>query len=875
MSEDLSQIIENNLPLPERDIEALPTGPFPAPEGYQLSSYLELATALAKIPGASQLPLTDLFPAAPASSRFTLLAVPGTTVLAAADRSSGARDQLETVFRSRPAPALMASADDLGDNTALFFPVDGNLKSAAPARVGFAYHWVKEISAGKLVSDLGLAVDGNLEVTVELSLAGSFLAAISLDGERWLRLRLFKSGDSGVTFASHVLGSAQAKVPPDADPEQLILAMLGVHDGQWLDALASLAKLNAASIEARFGAAATRFLSLWRNLETQAASVIWNAAASVPELTTLRDWIHRVSTELRNPSQFKAALAAAIESVPDFAGSPAGLWIQSAVGGLLDAVTSADQFRNLLKAADAADRMLNEQALVDVLAKLKAYAEEHLSLARIKEGLESLTSFGSLDEWLKKQLRAMLGTDLGQAIQKLQSVIDLARATSAKAMAALEKKYSAELSFRFESASNSQALIDCSFDFTADGLAAYRAAVAGDFSFLGDAATAAAHTRVHQALLTHGLSREANLELQLPFLDRKQWKARWEALAHVQIQDGEDGRLVAYTVDAYDQLEKQNEFQSRFALAGALAGDGEGRFTLSYTDQRSLPAERARTMLEPLLEAYGFDTALNATWPEGDLEAKLTLSIPGSLAACWLHAPGERDTGYFATYSAVSVAVQTALRQWLPYVYFNDLDHYDDLSAAFPLMIYQTMRPFPGQPRSEFTYDVMSPGVTALASRAAIRALTQELARVEPLLMAAGKKSTARFYEPGEARSIIASVERQPRLLNCLLTADAFFVDNLVRLGLRGREFGLIMRRDPAKGVKQLARLAGDFVNTFHRRLRRLYGSQSFVAFGSLLLVVATQALGAALEEEAEIAGVLRLSGGGVEQTFVNSAFRP
>jgi hypothetical protein len=57
--------------------------------------------------------------------------------------------------------------------------------------------------------------------------------------------------------------------------------------------------------------------------------------------------------------------------------------------------------------------------------------------------------------------------------------------------------------------------------------------------------------------------------------------------------------------------------------------------------------------------------------------------------------------------------------------------------------------------------------------------------------------------------------------------------------------------------------------------LRRLYGGQDFVAFGSLLLVEATRALGAALDGGAAISATLRLASGDREQTFVNTAYRP
>jgi hypothetical protein len=342
----------------------------------------------------------------------------------------------------------------------------------------------------------------------------------------------------------------------------------------------------------------------------------------------------------------------------------------------------------------------------------------------------------------------------------------------------------------------------------------------------------------------------------------------------VEVETGEDGRLFAYTVEAVDSFEKKSRYQSALAVAGTVLSGGEPNFTLTYTGKRCV--ERPETVA-PLLRAYGFPEAAI----EAGAEASLTLSIPGSLVAAWLRAPDEHDAEFFAAYSAVSVAVQRALRQWLPSIYFSDPNKYDDLDAAFPLIVYQSMSPFRGRRRAEFTYDVMDPGTVPLATRTAVRALAIELERIHALLAAAGKKRTAKFYRPDETRAILAAVQRKPRLLNALLSADAFFVDSLVRLGAKGRALHEELAGDPRRAVKDLAKFSAEFVATFHRRLRRLYGGENFAQFGSLLLVEATRALSGALNGDAAIAGVLRVSrgekgqAGAFDRTLVNSAFRP
>lgn len=384
------------------------------------------------------------------------------------------------------------------------------------------------------------------------------------------------------------------------------------------------------------------------------------------------------------------------------------------------------------------------------------------------------------------------------------------------------------------------------------------------------------------AALADTIGREVRLELHLPFLDRRQWPRRWEALARVEVEATEDGRLLAHSVEPKGHLERKHAYPSTLALAGgllsALAGEPPPAFTLSFTDRQRLAHWSHH--LAGVLRAYGFNGMVEP-WLEahraalGDgLEVSVTLSVPGELVRTWLQAPSERDPEFFPTYAAVSGAVQRALRHWLPYLCFSDPHRYDDLLAAWPLLVYQAMPPFPGKPKYEFTYDVMDVGATRLMRRSTLRELTAGLARLRPFLAALGKNKTARFYAPDDASAILAGVARQPRLLNALLSAEAFFVDALVQLGLRSHASKEAAARDPALAARQLARFAGEFVASFHRRLRRLYGGRDFLNFGALLLIEATRALGAARGQDAPVSAILRLAAGNLERTFVNAGCR-
>ena len=170
----------------------------------------------------------------------------------------------------------------------------------------------------------------------------------------------------------------------------------------------------------------------------------------------------------------------------------------------------------------------------------------------------------------------------------------LAASAYDKVLQALEKKYAAGLSWGYHKAANGAPLVDCSFDFTAGGLAAYGTALRGDFS--SALAAPSPHTRLSKAALTEALEGHNRIELHLPFLDRRQWVSRWDALAKADIEASEEGRLFAYTVSASDRIRQNNEYQSTLALAGSLLFP---KGTSSFDLRLHGPAHGRRGILGP------------------------------------------------------------------------------------------------------------------------------------------------------------------------------------------------------------------------------------------------------------------------------------
>src|SRR5579863_201897 len=119
-----------------------------------------------------------------------------------------------------------------------------------------------------------------------------------------------------------------------------------------------------------------------------------------------------------------------------------------------------------------------------------------------------------------------------------------------------------------------------------------------------------------------------------------------------------------------------------------------------------------------------------------------------ALRPAWKNAPGERDPRYFQAWQQTSLALQRALRNWIPEIYFRDTARYEDRDASYPLIVYQATRLCFGRARTEFTYDVADPETLPAAFRMIGQALRKVLTGVETELHESGRPELARRYAP-------------------------------------------------------------------------------------------------------------------------------
>lgn len=220
--------------------------------------------------------------------------------------------------------------------------------------------------------------------------------------------------------------------------------------------------------------------------------------------------------------------------------------------------------------------------------------------------------------------------------------------------------------------------------------------------------------------------------------------------------------------------------------------------------------------------------------------------LPGpdslTLDPCWLAAPSESMPGFFDAFAGVSVAIQTTLRDLLPSAYFMNPDKYRDPLTAYPMLIYQTSRPYRGKVRADLTYDVMNPRMYDSLVRTARPFLAEKLGDIEAMFRQANLPEWAEKYAPRYVGEIVRSVEKlnkSRKYLHILIRGESGLVDALVQLG------GLAHMSTR----EQMRKLAW-FSRRWDYLLRRLYLRQDYSFLAPELLDAATKALREFLERQ-------------------------
>lgn len=177
----------------------------------------------------------------------------------------------------------------------------------------------------------------------------------------------------------------------------------------------------------------------------------------------------------------------------------------------------------------------------------------------------------------------------------------------------------------------------------------------------------------------------------------------------------------------------------------------------------------------------------------------------------WLHAPTEREPGYFWAWQGVSLALQRWIRDQAAHAYFENLAQFENRAAAYPMIVYQASRLCHGRPRTEFTYDLRDypecRTTLVMSWKMTGRAIQAILGRIEQRLNDAGMTGLAHRYAPVWHQDVLVAVKNKPKPYVDLLMAESAIINAVIDLG-----------------TERTLEASNRFRKTAHLNLRKIYG---------------------------------------------------
>lgn len=212
------------------------------------------------------------------------------------------------------------------------------------------------------------------------------------------------------------------------------------------------------------------------------------------------------------------------------------------------------------------------------------------------------------------------------------------------------------------------------------------------------------------------------------------------------------------------------------------------------------------------------------------------------LPSVWLLAPDETSPDYLRTYRAISLAIQSCLRERVPPIFLADARAFQHPSLVYSILVYAASRPFRASRFGELTYDPIDTSWLTRFLQASKRRLSPRLRQVYDRLDRDRAGALSRPYGPRRAAKAIKAVQKFQRsrlLLQRLVAGEAALVADLVHIGGMA---GLTTRERQRREAR--------FFLEFSSHLKRMGTRCDLTPLAPVLLTAATQALAQTLKVE-------------------------
>jgi hypothetical protein len=497
--------------------------------------------------------------------------------------------------------------------------------------------------------------------------------------------------------------------------------------------------------------------------------------------------------------------------------------------------------------------------------------------------------FDTLDNWLVKRLGDFLDKDLDLAVLKevqtaITLVIQKASDFYEKGVKALNNHYSLEFAAGYQRNTTNTALLDVNFDLSQQEAGALLQDVVANSRLDSLLVNSVAGVTLNAATLTHGIKRNSDVQVHMPFLDSEVQHVN-DSLATLTVEH-DSGRVLAYQLSSTDTVTSKNRFMSQLSVLGKLqVVNGQVQVTPAMDQTvayESLQVKsnttlvelefRTRNFLEKMLgnvftddaSLDRFYLALDQTISNiignrnnnfGDVALNLQVALPAAVLASWFQQ--RNGSGVKSASMSMSRALQVKLKELIPSYFFQNLDNLQPNPTAAALLVWAalpvstsiTFQDGEIQQLNTDTdvfwdfQDVSLRKALAFDSHTA-HSLGLLMATTRKRLLDAGKSGLAGFFTPDQTGSLqsLATNSTGDNLLHSLLFTEAEMVNGAASTLKDVQGMLSSASTAPSKAIARFAEYGAHLTGTFNKSLS-IYGNESLRTLNSLLMVEASKAI--------------------------------
>jgi hypothetical protein len=162
---------------------------------------------------------------------------------------------------------------------------------------------------------------------------------------------------------------------------------------------------------------------------------------------------------------------------------------------------------------------------------------------------------------------------------------------------------------------------------------------------------------------------------------------------------------------------------------------------------------------------------------------------------------------------------------------------------AYPLLVYAATPPREPEAGGGHTYDATLAKSLTCARKRAAAALPALLAEMEGMLLEAGRADLAERYAPARTREVLRAAAGKTGLYPCLLRQEGFLLGELIELAENARELRRMLKTEPSKAGRWLARASAETARRMERRLAAALRGMDPGGLPALVIMDATLAL--------------------------------